>query len=175
MNDLIFLALQAYLQTQVPEFKEMEWYNHNYDEMGNTFQIASPGLYIEFAGMTCADMADGSQDCDILINFHIMEEFMVGFDALAHYALVKKVYKALQRHAFLLSDVPVAELTALKNTDGDAALTGDFTRVGQRPDHTYQNLVGTITQFEVSARDFSACQEWEWLNGIALDGKKFEE
>src|SRR6185437_14310039 len=102
MIDLIFLAIQNYLKTTVPDFLEIEWFLHQPDENADAApQIQSPALYIEFVGETFEDIGCNMQQALDTVNFHVIQEDLhaegrITDTAMAHYTLVKKVVAAMQ-------------------------------------------------------------------------------
>lgn len=161
----IFLLLQQRLQTQIPGLNEVDWYMGQYLQSGDNTLYAVPAAYIEFEPAEPTDLPKGMQLLDLAINIHLVHEALYDTSqrvtdlAVEHMEMVGLVHKNLNRFEGKLSDLP--ETASLKDTDKDRTILNRMSRTGLPVDHSLNNLIVTVQQFQATAFDYSGMKEYK--------------
>ena len=159
MISLAYQAIKKRLNDFIPEVAgRIHWYNSllTDDDAEPVFQ--TPSLFVEFGETQLYEPKGYSnkqlQGGRLTFSIHCVEQFNYDDDAVLNaLSITDKVYKALHKRDFRLSELPAFE--SLKGTHKDWVLLSTIVRTAVAADHKHVNLVDSVVKFGCEGIDVS--------------------
>jgi hypothetical protein len=164
---LPYACIRQRLKTQVPELKEVSWFNGQYlPNDDGEFMFDEPAVYIEFLECNTIGMLGNKvQQVEYNIRLHIATLLLEERDqikpvgnnnplVLNHYDILQKVHKALLGFKGKLSNLPGA--TIEPNSAEDQILFNYLERKAVQPIHNVFDLCVTTATYRGVGYDISA-------------------
>ncbi len=157
MLSLAYKAIKKRLNDAIPEVAgRIHWYNSllTDDQADPIFQ--TPSLFIEFAEIQLRELKGHSnkqaQGGHLSFSIHCIEQFNYDDDAVLNaLSIADKVYKALHKRDFRLSELP--EFASLRGTNQDWVLLSTIVRTAVAADHRHVNLADSVVRFACEVVD----------------------
>lgn len=151
MLSLAYQAIKKRLNGAIPEVSgRIHWYNSllTDDHAEPVFQ--TPTLFIEFGETQLYELKGYAnkqlQGGRLSFSIHCIEQFNYDDDAVLNaLSITNKVYQALHKRDFKLSELPAFE--ALTGTNKDLVLLSTIVRTAVAADHRHVNLVDSVVRF----------------------------
>ncbi len=151
MLSLAYQAIKKRLNDAIPEVSgRIHWYNRLLidDHAEPVFQ--TPTLFIEFAETPVYELKGypnkQMQGGRLSFSIHCIEQFNYDDDAVLNaLSIADKVYKALHKRDFKLSELPGFE--SLKGSGKDWVLLSTIVRTAVAADHRHVNLADSVVRF----------------------------
>lgn len=164
----VYQLIQQRIQTEVAEFKEVEWFLNQYAETEDQDAwYATPSAYIEFLPITYSSHGGLQQRATVVFRIHVASEALFGDgrritdSAINHISLVDRVYVALHGWNAKLSDLST-------HVGNDAVFINTVSRTELAPDHGHFNTMVTIQTFQFAFIDNSAVAQMQTVTNPTL-------
>jgi hypothetical protein len=157
MLSLAYQAIKKRLNDFIPEVSgRIHWYNSllTDDHAEPVFQ--TPALFIEFAETQVYELKGYPnkqlQGGRLSFSIHCVEQFNYDDDdVLNALSIADKVYRALHKRDFKLSELP--SFGALAGTNKDLVLLSTIVRTAVSADHRHVNLADSVVRFSCEVVD----------------------
>lgn len=151
MLSLPYQAIKKRLNDAIPEVSgRIHWYNSllTDDHAEPVFQ--TPTLFIEFTETQVYELKGYPnkqlQGGKLAFSIHCVEQFNYDDNAVLNaLSIADKVYRALHKRDFKLSELPAFE--SLKGTQKDWMLLSTIARTAVSADHRHVNLADSVVRF----------------------------
>jgi hypothetical protein len=160
MLSLAYQAIKKRLNDSIPEVSgRIHWYNSllTDDHAEPVFQ--TPTLFIEFGETQLYELKGYPnkqlQGGRLSFSIHCVEQFNYDDDAvLSALSIADKVYQALHKRDFRLSEL--SRFETLAGTNKDLILLSTILRTAVAADHRHVNLADSVVRFSCEAIDMVA-------------------
>ncbi len=155
MLSIAYQAIKQRLNDAIPEVSgRIHWYNSLITDDNAEPVFQTPTLFIEFAETPVYEikghMNKQLQGGRLSFSIHCIEQFNYDDDAVLNaLSIANKVYLALHKRDFKLSELPQFE--ALAGTNKDFLLLSTIVRTAVSADHRHLNLADSVVRFSCEA------------------------